>query len=318
MIERPILVTGAAGFVGSTMMPKLRKAFPDRHVVSLVRRRRLSPSDISLDLVDEDELVAVLSRWRPDTIVHLAAYASVGTSQRDPGAVWRDNRDASFALARAVRATVPDATVMVSSTTEVYGEAFLGGPVNEDTAPRPRGPYATSKLASEIVFRSLLPPSAQLIICRPVNHTGRGQVEDFVIPSLAAQIARAESGLAPPSIAVGNLEARRDFLNVEDVIDAYISLLGQANELPMRCLFNIGSGGAVSIRSILDFFLEHARRPIREYVDESRLRPNDIPEVSVETTRISAAGWRASQSLEETLLSVLEDKRHSVREAASG
>ena len=74
---------------------------------------------------------------------------------------------------------VPDATVLVSGTTEIYGEAFNDGRVTETTKPRPRGPYATSKLASEVMFREILPPTARLILARPVNHTGRGQVEDF-------------------------------------------------------------------------------------------------------------------------------------------
>ena len=319
MRKRPILMTGAAGFVGSLMMPRLRAAFPDEEVVSLVRRRRLSPDDISLDLVDKGAALSALSRFRPRLIVHLAAHASVGTSGRNPAAVWRDNRDASFALAKAVAATVPDATVLISGTTEIYGEAFLGGPVDEATPPRPRGPYATSKLASELVFRALLPATARLIVCRPVNHTGPGQVEDFVIPSLAGQVARAEAGLAPASIAVGNLEARRDFLDVQDVIGAYLQLMAKADGLPMRCLYNIGSGRSTAIRAILDYFLANAQRPIEEFVDPSRLRPNDIPEVSVDSGRVeAAAGWRATRTLEATLADVLRDKRDMVRKAASG
>ncbi len=319
MRKRPILVTGAAGFVGSLMLPRVREAFADREVISLIRRRRVSPDDISLDLVDEGAAKAVLARYRPNLIVHLAAHASVGTAGRNPSAVWRDNRDASFSLARAIAATVPDATVLISGTTEVYGEAFLGGTVDETTPPRPRGPYATSKLASELVFEALLPPSARLIACRPVNHTGPGQVEDFVIPSFAGQIARAEAGLAPPSIAVGNLEARRDFLHVGDVIGAYIALLQAADRLPMRALFNIGSGRSIPIRAILDFYLSAARRPIHEHVDRDRLRPNDIPEVAVDSSRIEAAiGWRPAHTLEETLAAVLDDKRECARRAASG
>lgn len=300
------------------MMRRLGGIFGDTPIVPLVRRRRTGPNDISLDLVDEQATVAVLARVRPRTIVHLAAYASVGTSGRDPSAVWRDNRDASFSLARAIASTVPDATVLVSGTTEVYGEAFLDGTVDETTPPRPRGPYATSKLASELVFEEILPRSTRLIMCRPVNHTGRGQVEDFVIPSLAGQIARAEGGLAPASIAVGNLEARRDFLDVADVVDAYIALLKKADTLPSRALYNIGSGRSTAIRTILDFFLANARRPIEEYVDETRLRPNDIPEVTVDSRRIEAAvGWKPSHTLDETLLEVLDDKRETVRKTAN-
>ena len=319
MVTRPIVVTGCGGFVGSALLPKIGAAFEGVPIVPLVRERHIRADDISLDLADEAATLALMARLRPRCIVHLAAHASVGLAHKRPGGVWHDNRDASYSLAKAVAATVPDATVLVSSTSEVYGEAFQDGPVDETTLPRPRGPYATSKLAGEQAFEAVLPASAQLIICRPVNHTGRGQVENFVIPSLAAQVVRSENGLAPPIIEVGNLAARRDFLDVADVIDAYIALLKRARDLPRRTILNVASGRTIAIREILDFFLAQARRPIEERVDKARLRPNDIPSVEVGTDRLAELiAWPPERPLEATLLEVLDDKRRSLggRQAA--
>ena len=87
--------------------------------------------------------------------------------------------------------------MLLTSTAEVYGRSLLDGPADETTLPRPAGPYPASKLASEHVFATTLPASAQLVIARSFNHTGPGQTEHFAIPSFAAQIARIEAGLAP-------------------------------------------------------------------------------------------------------------------------
>ncbi|MEM0906863.1 MAG: NAD-dependent epimerase/dehydratase family protein [Pseudomonadota bacterium] len=311
--SRPILITGSAGFVGSRMVPQIERAFPGQTVMGVSRTRKLSEKHHCFDLAEESITRAFLGRYRPKIIIHLAAFASVGGAHKSPSSVWRDNRDTSFSLARAAAATVPDATILVSSTSEIYGNAFLGGPVNESTKPLPRGPYATSKLAGEEVFCALLSPTNRLVICRPVNHTGRGQREDFVVPSLAAQVARIEMGLMAPTISVGNLSAYRDFLDVSDVISAYIALLAAHDTLPLRTVVNVASGHSVSIRSILDFFLRQARCPITERVDETRMRPNDIPRVDVDTKKMLAlSSWTPSRSLEDTLMDVLTDKRESV------
>lgn len=309
----PILLTGSAGFVGRTIAPLLRLAFPDRPLVRLVRHAPAPDGGEACDLAVREPTEAMMARVRPGIVIHLAANSSVGLARTQPSAVWRDNLNASLWVARAVAKSVPEATVLLTSTAEVYGRALNDGPADETTPPRPSGPYASSKLASEHVFMEHLPASARLIVARPFNHTGPGQTEHFAIPSFAAQVARIEAGRAPPVIRVGNLSARRDFLHVADVAEAYVRLVAVADQLGPRDVINVAQGTATSLHDVLDMLIGMARVPVAVEVDPARLRANDIPVATARTDRIrSLMDWPPVRPLAEMLADVLDDKRRAV------
>lgn len=317
MTTRPILLTGSAGFVGGYIDPMLRAAFPERPLVPVVRVPPAPAGGQAVDLTERETTERLVADVRPGVVVHLAAHSSVGTARLKPSGVWRDNVDASTWVARAVARHAPDATVLVASTAEVYGRNLNRGPADEATPPAPSGPYACSKLAAEHVFRSLLPDTAQLVIVRPFNHVGRGQSENFAIPSFAAQLARIEAGLEPPVLRVGNLQAERDFLDVRDVADCYVSLLRQAADLPRRLLVNVARGQAVSIQSLLDILLGLARVPVEVEVDPVRLRPNEVPVATASTRLLSTLiEWPPKRPLRETLADVMEEKRQAIHARA--
>jgi GDP-4-dehydro-6-deoxy-D-mannose reductase len=310
---RPILVTGSVGFVGTHLMPLLRAAFPDVPVIPSARRPTGDPDVVATDLTDFAATERMIAETHPSVVVHLAAHSSVGQARFAPDRVWRDNRNGSYTVAAALARHAPDATVLVASTGEVYGRSFRLGPATEETTPRPVGPYAHSKLVSEFIFASVLPDSAKVIAARPMNHVGAGQSETFVIASFAAQIARIEAGLVPPVIRVGNLSARRDFLDVRDVAASYIAILERADALPPRSIVNVGRGEAVSIERLLQLLLSLASVEVTVEVDPARLRPNDIPVASVRADRLAAlAPWPPARTLEATLADVLAFQRRKV------
>ncbi|WP_420394120.1 NAD-dependent epimerase/dehydratase family protein [Acuticoccus sp.] len=316
MSARPILLTGSAGFVGRTIAPMLREAFPGRALVEVVRSPPAPAGGAAVDLTGRAATDRLVRDAAPGIVVHLAAYSSVGLARRDPDAVWRDNVDASLWVARAVAQHVPDALVLATSTAEVYGRALVGGAVDEATVPRPNGPYACSKLASEHAFVATLPASVKLILARPFNHTGPGQSENFAIPSFAAQLARMEAGLVPPRLKVGNLKAARDFLHVADVAATYVRLLAMADRLPQRTLLNVARGVATPIEAMLDVLLRLATVDVAVEVDPARLRPNEIPVATTRTERISRLmDWPPRRCLVDILRDVLDDKRAEVRAA---
>lgn len=317
MSDRPILLTGSAGFVGRTIAPMLRAAFPNRQLVEVVRDPPAPEGAWAVDLSGRAATETMVRKVRPGLVFHLAAFASVGLARLDPDAVWRDNVDASLWVARALAAHAPDATVLVTSTAEVYGGALNGPDVDESTGPRPSGPYACSKLASEHVFRTTLPRTAKLIVVRPFNHTGAGQTENFAIPSFAAQLARMEAGLAPLVLKVGNLKAKRDFLDVRDVAQTYIGLVKRAGELAERTVVNVARGVATPVEDMLDMLLAMATVDVRVEIDRDRVRPNEIPVATARTDFIrSLVDWPPQRPLIETLREVLDDKRRTVGSAA--
>jgi GDP-4-dehydro-6-deoxy-D-mannose reductase len=314
--EGPVLLTGSAGFVAPYLMPRLAAAFPGRPIVPTVRVPPAPESGLAVDLTDPRATDAMVARVRPAVVVHLAAHSSVARASRAPAAVWRDNRDGSYWLARAIARHAPEATVLAASTAEIYGKNLNLGPASEDTPPAPHGPYATSKRAAEVVLDRVLPHTARLIVPRPFNHTGPGQGETFVVASFAAQIARIEAGLSPPRMMVGNLAAERDFMDVRDVAACYVALLAAADGLPSRSVFNVARGEATPVRTLLDMLLALSAVSVDVTVDPARLRPNEIPRATARTDKLARLVPRpCSRSLAETLSDVLDDQRARVSRA---
>jgi GDP-4-dehydro-6-deoxy-D-mannose reductase len=322
-----ILMTGASGFVGRLLAPALRATYPAAAFAAMVLR----PSDtcpgwttFCVDLTDADAVNEAVRSWRPSLVIHLAAQSSVGEAKGLAESTWRINGIGAFNLASAIGRTVPDATVFNVSTGEVYGASFLNGPASEATPLAPRNPYARSKAAAETIFEDVLPPESHLVTVRPLNHTGAGQDERFVLPSFAAQIARIEAGLVPPKLYVGNLSVERDFLDVRDVIDAYLLILAGAETLPRRAVLNVASGQPRRIGELLDVMVAAGTRRFELEIDLARVRPADIPRAVGDATALRRHfGWIPKRSVDELVMGLLTYWRARIsleldRDSASG
>ena len=221
-------------------------------------------------------------------------------------ATWRTNSVGALNLACAIARTVPESMVFNVSTGEVYGSSFLNGPASETTPLSPRSVYARSKAAAETIFEDVLPRESRLVTVRPLNHTGAGQDERFVLPSFAAQIARIEAGLLPPKLQVGNLGVERDFLDVRDVIDAYLLILAGAEALPRRAVLNVASGQARRIGDLLDVMVGASTRPFEVEIDPARLRPAEIPRAVGDASALRRHfGWTPKHSVDELVVGLL-------------
>jgi GDP-4-dehydro-6-deoxy-D-mannose reductase len=319
-----ILLTGMSGFVGRHLLPAVREAYGNAGLACLVRdsadRLPAVPGATRFvaDILDERAVARVVEEVRPTLVLHLAGQASVGQAVGAAGETWSINLGGSLSLARALARFAPEATVLFVSSGDVYGRAAAVGAVTEETSVEPTNPYARSKAAAEAMLADVLPASARLIVTRPLNHIGPGQDERFAIPAFAAQIARIEAGLIPPVLRVGDLSAERDFLAVEDVVEAYLALLRCAPGLPPRSVFNVASGQARRVRDLLDILRGYARVPFAVEPDPTRLRPAEIPRISADASRLTAAtGWRPRRTVEDTLARVLEDWRERVGQPAT-
>lgn len=296
-----VLVTGGGGFVGRRMVRRLRESLPASSRVVVVGRTNVIVPDcdfLPFDLEHGASVNGVVAAARPDVIVHLAAQSSaVGAA----GATWGTNLSGSLNLARAVADFAPWAKTLYISSSEVYGLAFNDGVVTEDTPCRPQSAYSRSKLAAEAMFDDVLPQDAQLIVCRPSNHSGAGQDTKFALPSFAQQIASGAK-----EIRVGNLEAKRDFLHVDDVVDAYIALLAQADTLGPRSTVNVCSGESRSIAGLLHRMIELAGSSAAVVVDPDRFRKAEVPQAQIDPARLTRlTGWLPQRSVDEMLSDVL-------------
>jgi GDP-4-dehydro-6-deoxy-D-mannose reductase len=313
-----ILLTGGSGFVGRHTAAVLAETFPDARRVSMQRAVDGPPphsfSAATIDLLDESAVDRLVADLRPDLVVHLAGQASIGHAAGAAEQTWRINFHGAFGLAAAIARHSPGAVALFSSTATAYGASFRDGVLAEDAPLRPMDIYSRSKVAAEGGMADVLGPDARLIVTRPVNHSGPGQrSRAFVLASFAAQIAEIEAGRAAPRLRVGDLSRKRDFLDVRDVVDAYLRLIQKADELPERVsIFNVASGAAPAISDLLATLRGMSRRPFEVEVDPALLRPSatDIACVACDASKLRAAtGWRPRYAITDTLSALLDEWR---------
>jgi GDP-4-dehydro-6-deoxy-D-mannose reductase len=313
------LITGINGFVGGHLAEHLL-AHGEWEVWGVARQPLLSLPQLhgrvrllSADLSAAEQACNALDASRPDVIFHLAGQANVHRSFQDPGGTLQTNIFAQLNLFEAIRSLAISPLVLVASSNEIYGQVRPEDlPVDEGTPLRPVSPYAVSKAAQDLLaYQYYVSHQLRTMRLRPFNHIGPRQEPTFVASAFAAQIARIEAGLQPPVMQVGNLAAERDFTDVRDMVRAYAlaALRGEPG-----CVYNIGSGHAVSIRWLLDTLIGHSISEIAVEVDPARMRPADVPRVVCDQRRFHAdTGWEACIPLERTLLDILEHWREVTR-----
>ncbi len=296
----PVLITGASGFAGGHLVEHLTGSHEIIGWARTAPRPELArlADWHTIDLLDRDVVRKAIANLRPSAVFHLAGAPQVAESWRDAAKPLEDNVLATEHLLDAIRRAGLKSRVLVTGSAAVYAPS--DSPINEDGAIAPSSPYAVSKLAQEqLAIRTFRDDGLDIVVVRPFNHTGPRQNPAFVAPSMARQIAMIERGLTEPVIRVGNLETRRDFTDVRDVVRAYAALmkLGQSGEI-----YNVGSGIGRSIRSLLDAFLSRSQVEIRVETDTARLRPSETTVFVAETSRLRArTGWRPQISFESML-----------------
>jgi GDP-4-dehydro-6-deoxy-D-mannose reductase len=180
---------------------------------------------------------------------------------------------------------------------------------------RPDNPYGVSKVAQDkLALQYHLSHGVDVLRVRAFNHIGPRQSPVFVSASFAKQIAEIEAGLKPPYLKVGNLEAKRDFTDVVDVMRAYALLVEHGN--PGEA-YNIGTGHAYSIQYLLDVLLSYTRTEIKVQPDPARMRPSDVPVIFADNSKLrNCTGWEPTVKFEESLQRVLSYWRQQVQKNA--
>jgi len=318
-----VLITGIAGFAGSHLA-EYALSRSDCEVIGIVRQHTENIAHLQDrltlfrgDLREPALVKQVLHDAQPDLIFHLAAVADVGMSWRDPWGTLEANVRSQVNLLEAAVTQVPFARVLVVSSNEVYGLVEPENLPTDETAPfRPENPYGVSKVVQDLLawqyFRGY---GLSVVRVRPFNHIGPRQKPAFVAAAFAQQIAEIEAGLRPPVIKVGNLETRRDFTDVRDVVRAYWLALTQGTA---GDVYNVGTGIAHSIRELLEVLLSFSSAEITVKQDPTRLRPVDVPVSICDAGKLCrTTGWTPVISFERSLADVLDDWRQRVRQPES-
>jgi GDP-4-dehydro-6-deoxy-D-mannose reductase len=282
-------VTGGDGFVG-------------RHLLALLDGP-VAPSRAELDLLDAEAVRRAVAAAAPERVFHLAALASVARSWEEPRAVLRDNLDMTVNVLNAVRDEAPEAVLVFVSSGEIYGPPERL-PVTEDAPLRPQNPYAVSKAACDLLAGQYADAHGLRIVrVRAFNQAGPGQSDEYVVGTIARQVADAEArGDGEAVIRTGNPDSARDFTDVRDTARAYLA----ASALPAGA-YNVCSGRATPVRALVEMAARAARVEVRHEVDAERVRTHDVPEVRGSAERLAdACGWRPEIPLEQTVADAID------------
>jgi GDP-4-dehydro-6-deoxy-D-mannose reductase len=312
---KKILITGASGFVGSHLVDHL--ALDSNNLLfgthfSKSGSKNLDENKqkiqlLEVDLRNEDEVYDLVDKVKPDIIYHLAAFTSAADSFKSPKETVLNNIACQINIFEAMRRSgLLNSKTLVVASAEVYGSVKKEDlPIDEETSLNPTNPYAVSKLAQDFLGRQyFLSYGLKTVRVRPFNHVGPRQAPIFVVSSFAQKIVEIEKGKREPVLPVGNLQAKRDFTDVRDVVKAYVSLMekGELGEV-----YNIGSGTSYKIADILDKLLSFSSAKITVKVDKSLFRPIDDPELVCDATKLNRlTGWKPEIAIEKTLKDTLD------------
>jgi GDP-4-dehydro-6-deoxy-D-mannose reductase len=255
----------------------------------------------------EKDVTQPVGEVGPEWVFHLAAISNVRRSWQVRNETIETNVLGTYNLLAAVRKGAPVARVLFISSADVYGYgAFPTEALKEDAPLEVISPYAFSKAAGEMLcgFYGKV-ENIDIVIARPFPHTGPGQTEDFACSGLSRQIARIERGDSAPTLTAGNLDVKRDFCDVRDVVKAYILLLrkGRRGERYSICL-----GKVIALRDVLDFLIKESARntEISVEVDATKLRKTEVHSLIGNNRKISEeTGWLPEIPIEKTLRDLL-------------
>lgn len=315
-MSRSIFITGATGFVGRHLIRLLDLPETEIYGTSFPEEPEaldiMCQNDIChLDIRRKKHVLEVMKMAQPDLVFHLAAISNVGYSWKNREETLETNLTGTLHVFEAVKKYAPQAKVLFVSSADVYAsESTEGKPLQEDNQTKPSSPYAFTKIGGELLSRFYTDiENMEIVISRTFPHTGPGQREAFVCSDWASQIARIEKGLAEPVIRVGNIDIKRDFADVRDVVNGYKLLMerGKKGEV-----YNIASGKAVALSEVLQMLLSFSSEKIDIQVDPQRLRKTDIPCLIGDYNKIKAeTGWTPEIPWKQTLLDLLNSWRNS-------
>lgn len=319
------LITGVCGFAGSHLADYLLTHTDlevyGTDIVSGGANIAHIRDDLELivgDMSDAEVASEILSQANADYVFHLAAQAFVPLSWSDPWQTMENNIRSQLNILQIMVDSGVRPKVLVVGSADEYGMILPDElPVTEDTPLRPYSPYAVSKIAQDMLgYQYFVSHGLPIVRVRPFNHIGTRQSPAFVTSDFAKQIAEIEDGRREPRLLVGNLEAKRDFTDVRDMVRGYYLALERGEDGEV---YNLGAERAYSIREALEALLEMSEAQIDVVQDPSRMRPSDVPVVVSDCSKFrQRTGWRATVNLRESLREILDYWRERVKEDKGG
>ncbi len=313
------LITGITGFAGSHLAELLLKEGFEVYGTTRPRSKTDNIDSIhhqlklrDADILDSHSLYSIFVDVKPDYIFHLAAQSFVQTSWASPANTMEMNVVGSVHLFEAIRRAQISPVIQIACSSEEYGLVHPDEiPIKEENPLRPQSPYAVSKVAMDYLgYQYFSSYQMKIVRTRGFNHTGPRRGEVFVTSNFARQIAEIEKGKKEPVIEVGNLEAKRDWTDVRDMVKAY--LLAVEKGVPGE-VYNICSEKAVRVGDMLDMLLKLSKVKVKVQEDSARLRPSDVEILLGDCSKFrKATGWKPEIPFAKTMEDLLNYWRERV------
>lgn len=289
MIKK-LLIFGTSGFVG----PYLAREFHnyDYEIMGCDLNESSSLPEyvhfFHCDILNGLEVTNLINKVQPSHIVNLAAISSVGQSWKMPQMPMQVNVIGALNILEAARSVTPLPKVMFIGSSEQYAPSDK--PINEQSLLDANSPYGISKMTQEQIARLYHNQYGMKAYCvRPFNHTGIGQKETFVLPSWCKQVAEISCSGQPGSLTAGNLDVKRDFSHVKDIVRAY-RMIFENND--SETIYNVGSGNAYLLKDLLEYIISLSSQPVSIKIDAKLIRPVDTFEICCDHSSITAKlGW---------------------------
>lgn len=269
------LIVGVNGFCGRHLVKRLL-ADGVEHIFGA--DLSVAPADsvglsayYQLNISDDARVRHVLQDSRPDAVFHLA-----GTHQGSSQAIYEVNVLGTVRLLENLRLVSPHTSLLMAGSAAEYGDVPPHDmPITEDQPCRPIGPYGISKYAATMAGLDYARAwGLKVTVVRPFNVVGAGISASLVVGALLERIRLVlGTGEVDPEVPIGNLDTERDFIAVDDVVDAYVKVIraGCWGEV-----FNICSGTPRSIRDVLETLLSFSARAVRLKVDPRLIRNSEV------------------------------------------
>lgn len=311
-----VLITGITGFAGSHLAELLLGEYPNVDVFGTLRWRSRTENirDIrdkiqmlECDLRDTTSVKELIDKVRPDRIFHLAAQSFVPSSWNAPAESLTTNILGQLNVFEAVRAVGIDPWIQIACSSEEYGLVHEDElPIRETNPLRPLSPYAVSKVGQDYLgYQYYESFGMKVVRTRGFNHDGPRRGDVFVSSNFAKQLVDIEKGNADPVIHVGNLDARRDFTDVRDIVRGYWAALDGGCK-PGEA-YNLCSEKDYKIKDVLDLLIEIAGVDVSIQEDPERLRPSDVPVLLGDASKFrDATGWKPTIAYEQTLSDMVD------------
>lgn len=305
-----VLITGINGFAGSYLAEYALSKGAEVWGTIRWRSSRANIKNLDIHLVECDlryfpAPMILIKKAQPDLVFHLAALAHP-TSWSVPIEALESNITSQVNLLESIRLCQIDPCILIAGSAEEYGLVYDHElPIKETNPLRPLTPYAVSKVAQDLLgFQYYKSYGMKIVRTRAFTQTGPKQPDTFVTSNFSKQITQIEKGLIPPVISVGNLESRRDFSDVKDIVRGYWLALEKCE---LGEVYNISSGISWKMKEVLSMLLHISGVKAEIKEDVSKLRPSDPTDLRGDSSKFrERTGWKPEIPLMQTLDNLLQ------------